>query len=420
MYSPSPSPLRPLPSWVKRSKMRPCSSAEDLEDRVRGDPHRQAAVALHPDRMVAVARLGLGGRLKDQLGGVRLDQLRAAGGVLDLAAVEAGGQQELLDQAAQPASLAVAHLQHLLPFFGAERRAAGQQPQHAEHGRQRVPQLMGDHREQVVLHPVGLLELAGHLLLLDAQLVLLAAQLLGLAAADVGADLAAQPQVGGDRRQPERQQQHADLPGGQHHHQDDRLSHHDLAERQQQQPAGAERDALVQVHRHREQHELDHHEHARADQDRRERGGGGRPLAAERHPRRGGRRHADGVAADVEGDHPRRLALDQVEQQHGGALEQDSISEAGVEQERKGERAVDHHARAARAVQRDREELSDEQERGKRDDDGPFGLCAVDVDHGHEREEKNETDRPDNDLVRSEPARHPASLAGERFQSKHA
>src|SRR6266511_452935 len=26
MYSPSPSPLRPLPSWVKRSKMRPCSS----------------------------------------------------------------------------------------------------------------------------------------------------------------------------------------------------------------------------------------------------------------------------------------------------------------------------------------------------------------------------------------------------------
>jgi hypothetical protein len=72
--------------------------AEDLQDRVGGQAHRQAMVAADPHPVATGARLGLGGRLQQQLGGVDVDPLGRGRQEAGPAVVGLGGQQELLDQ----------------------------------------------------------------------------------------------------------------------------------------------------------------------------------------------------------------------------------------------------------------------------------------------------------------------------------
>jgi len=123
---------------------------------------------------------------------------------------------------------------------------------------------VGDHGQEVVLHLVGLLELAGHLLLLGSQLRLPPGCLLGVLAVQHRPGLAAQQQEGAEHRAEGEQQQGGAL-GRQHQHQHADLGHDDDQHRLAQDPGRADDlpELLVESHAADEQGRLDGDEHGR-------------------------------------------------------------------------------------------------------------------------------------------------------------
>jgi hypothetical protein len=181
---------------------------------------------------------------------------------------------------------------------------------------------VGDHGQKVVLHLVGLLELAGQFLLLDPQLRLPMGVLLGLALPDVGASLAAQHDVEPDGRHCQRQEQHHRVVRDQHHGEHDRHRHTGDGDHRAEQPRRGEvgRPGRVEVHLDAEQQRLDGQEDERARKGRRQRGGSGGLPAAEGQPHTRAGREADGVVADVEGHLVGGRAVQQAREDDGGGL----------------------------------------------------------------------------------------------------
>ena len=153
------------------------------------------------------------------------------------AALQPGGQQQLLDLDLQPVPLAGRHVDQLLALGVGELALAGAQGgQRAQHAGQRRAQLVGDGGQQVVLEPValpqpldqGVLGL-GEPGLLGGDEPSLGARLLGDGPALVGLDRGLQRGPYREQRQ-QQQRQQADLVLG--HHQHDRRHAEDHHERQ--------------------------------------------------------------------------------------------------------------------------------------------------------------------------------------------
>ena len=271
---------------------------------------------------------------------------------------------------------------------------------------------MGDHGQQIVLHLVGLLELAGHLLLLGPQLGLPPGRGLGVLAGQHRPALAAQQQVGGEHRA-EREQQQGRALGRQHQHQHTDLGHDDDQQHVAQEPAGADHqpDGGVQGQVHAEQGHLDDHEHGRPGQDRRQRRAAGDLAAGQGRPDEHPGGQADHVGAVVEGHLGEGLAVGQVIQQPGGGHDQRGRAGPGGQGQGEDERRVHVDARAAPVpAERDRQERSHQHDQRQH---GPLGQAVAhpaEVDARREQGEHHEANRRDDGHVRPEPAHHRASL----------
>jgi hypothetical protein len=271
---------------------------------------------------------------------------------------------------------------------------------------------VGDHGQEVVLHLVGLLELAGHLLLLDPQLGLPPGRGLGVLAGHDRPALAAQQQVGGEHRAEGEQQQGRAL-GRQDQDQHADLGHDHDQQQMTQEPGRADRrpHRLVQVQVHPEQGHLDDDEHRRPGQDRRQGRAAGDRAAGQGRPdqRPGGQ--ADRVDAAVEGDLDERLSVGQVVEQAGGGHHQRRRTGPGRQDQGEDERRVHVDAGAAPVpAERDRQERRDQHHQGEHGPGGQAVAHPVEVNAHREQYEHHEADRRDDGHVRPEPAHHRASL----------
>ena len=277
---------------------------------------------------------------------------------------------------------------------------------------------MGDGGDQVGLEPVGLLEAAHDLLLLDGEAALALGRLLGLGLVVLGPHLGLGGQVDRAQRQDQgRQQQQATL-GHDHRHRG-KGEHHGRAAQLQAQVVAAQPledgQALVEADHDTHQQVVDHHEGQPAGGQGRE-GGRGDLVATAKgvvdEPAGGEREHAlGGVEQCLVG----RLPAAQVGHDRGEHEHQHGHGRTGQEHQPVGEGGGDGQVLdPVVALQPDRDQLAADHEAGEEGDRARDLADAVGVDRRHQDDQRKQARDANGDDVPPEPARHLRALPTRR------